>query len=61
MTKFEPPVEIPADLLAWMRQQSQSEFVGSMLRLYLRNGGVSQNQLSMLRTQQTSLPQTQTR
>lgn len=42
---FQPPVEIPADVLQWMHTQSQSAFIGDMLRLYQRKGGISQNQL----------------
>ncbi len=48
MTKFQPVLEVPKDLLVWMNAQSQSAFIGDMLRLITRKGGLTQNQLNMI-------------
>jgi len=45
MSTFQPPVEIPTDVLKWMQTQSQSAFIGDMLRLYQRKGGIAQSSL----------------
>jgi hypothetical protein len=38
-------IEIPAYLLAWMQTQSQSAFIGDMLQVHLRTGGLTEQQL----------------
>ena len=45
---FSPPLEVPADLLTWMHTQSQSEFIGGMLRVIQRTGGLTEKQLQMV-------------
>lgn len=42
---YNPPLEVPADLIAWMRQQSWSAFIGDMLRVIDRTGGLASWQL----------------
>ncbi len=46
---FSPPLEVPTELEAWMRTQSQSAFVGDMLRLLARKGGLTAEQLERLK------------
>jgi hypothetical protein len=50
---YSPPVEVPADLVEWMRSRaSGSAFLASMLDLIRRKGGLTQNQIDMVRDEQ---------
>lgn len=51
MSTLSPPLEVPPALEAWMRTQSQSAFVGDMLRLLARKGGLTEDQIAMLQKQ----------
>lgn len=42
---FSPALEVPAYLYNWMKLQSKSQFIGDMLALVERKGGLTENQI----------------
>jgi hypothetical protein len=46
---FQPILEVPSEMLVWMHKQSHSAFIGDMLRLIQRKGGLTQNQLNEIK------------
>lgn len=49
---YQPPLEVSADLINEMRRHAyRSAFLASMLDLIRRNGGLSENQIAMVKAE----------